>query len=115
MYDLDNRVMLSGFSCISGPTTGYLALVDKKNSKIVDSSGFSCSLNPIAHVYSYIVNDDRSIYNVYSCEKNYALFQNQCIKVDDQNLIEASANCFSFIIVDGTVICNECQNGYFLV
>jgi len=76
VYDLEGKVMLSGFSCKSGPTTGYLALLDKKSSKIVDYSGFSCSLKPITHAYSYIVNSDRSGYNVYSCEKNYALFNN---------------------------------------
>ncbi len=30
-------------------------------------------------------------------------------------MIDASANCFSYTILDGAIICNECQNGYFLV
>ena len=30
-------------------------------------------------------------------------------------MIDFSANCFSYTIVNGSIICNGCQNGYFLV
>lgn len=59
VYDLDNRIILSGFTCIQGETTGFLRLVDKKNTAIFDSSGYSCTLNPVANAYSYTVNADR--------------------------------------------------------